>query len=58
LQLRLGGTRDGGHGDDMWRIIRCMFAWAELAGFLILLTALTPVLGDYLARVFEGPPAA
>ena len=33
-----------------------MFAWAELAGFLILLTALTPVLGGYLARVFEGPP--
>jgi hypothetical protein len=38
------------------RIIGCMFARAELAGFLILLTALTPVLGGYLARVFEGPP--
>jgi K+-transporting ATPase ATPase A chain len=35
-----------------------MFAWAELAGFLILLTALTPVLGGYLVRVFEGPPSS
>jgi K+-transporting ATPase ATPase A chain len=33
-----------------------MFAWAELVAFLILLTALTPVLGGYVARVFEGPP--
>ena len=32
-----------------------MFAWAELAGFLLLLTVLTPILGGYLAGVFEGP---
>ncbi len=33
-----------------------MFAWAELGAFLMLLTAVTPVLGGYIARVFEGPP--
>jgi K+-transporting ATPase ATPase A chain len=34
-----------------------MFAWVELAAFLILLTALTPPLGGYLARVFAGEPS-
>jgi K+-transporting ATPase ATPase A chain len=33
-----------------------MFAWAQLAGFLVLLAALTPILGGYMAGVFEGPP--
>ena len=32
-----------------------MFAWAELAGFLIALTALTPLLGRYLTHVFAEP---
>ena len=31
-----------------------MVAWSELTFFLIILTALTPLLGGYMAAVFEG----
>jgi K+-transporting ATPase ATPase A chain len=34
-----------------------MYAWIELAALAVVLTALTPLLGGYMAGVFEGPPA-
>jgi K+-transporting ATPase ATPase A chain len=33
-----------------------MSAWIELAAFVAVLTAVTPLLGGYMAAVFEGPP--
>jgi potassium-transporting ATPase potassium-binding subunit len=33
-------------------------AWTQAAAFVVLLTALTPVVGAYLARVFQGEPVA
>jgi K+-transporting ATPase A subunit len=35
-----------------------MEAWSELALFLVVLTVLTPVLGGYMAAIFEGGPHA
>jgi potassium-transporting ATPase potassium-binding subunit len=32
-----------------------MYAWFELAALAVVLTALTPLLGGYMAGVFEGP---
>jgi K+-transporting ATPase ATPase A chain len=33
-----------------------MSAWYELVGFVVVLVLLTPLLGGYIAAVFEGPP--
>jgi K+-transporting ATPase ATPase A chain len=33
-----------------------MSAWIELAAFVAVLMAVTPLLGGYMAAVFEGPP--
>jgi K+-transporting ATPase ATPase A chain len=33
-----------------------MAAWSELVAFVVVLTAVTPLLGGYMAAVFEGPP--
>jgi K+-transporting ATPase ATPase A chain len=35
-----------------------MTAWIELASFLLVLTVLTPLLGGYMAGIFEGEPNA
>jgi K+-transporting ATPase ATPase A chain len=33
-----------------------MAAWSELVAFVVVLTVVTPLLGGYMAAVFEGPP--